>query len=238
MSFLLPFNVKFVSQMIKGKNRVKKVKNPWPTKDAMEQIYDMKLWGGKEYDFYSGEGSHHPDLVKPYLKVVAQFIQSFTTPLTVCDLGCGDFNVGKELVPYTAKYIAVDIAEQLIERNKTKFSADNLEFQYLDLAEDDLPAGDCAIVRQVLQHLSNQEVHKVVTKLAKFKYVILTEHLPEGDFVSNKDIISGQGIRLRKQSGLRLTDTPFNFQVKQEKQLLSVVDDYKGKIVTTLYHVF
>lgn len=209
-------------------------KKPWPTRDAMEQVYKKNLWGGRNADFYSGAGSHDPGLVEPYIKAVTTFLTSFETPLVVCDLGCGDFNVGKELVKYTRKYIAVDIVAELIERNNKIFNEEKLEFQCLDIASDELPAGDCALLRQVLQHLSNKEVQRIVQKLSDFKYVILTEHIPEGDFTPNKDIISGQGIRLKKQSGLDLLAPPFHLKVKEERQLLSIPAQYsKGIIVTT-----
>lgn len=140
---------------------------------------------------------------------------------------------------HTKKYVAVDIVADLIDRNRATFKAAHLEFHCLDIAVDDLPSGDCALLRQVLQHLSNAEVQDIASKLVDFKYVVVTEHLPEGEFTPNKDIISGQGIRLKKQSGLDLLAPPFNFKVKEEKQLLSVVlDDGKGVVVTTLYSVF
>lgn len=63
----------------------------------------------------------------------------------------------------------------------------------------------------MVQHLSNNEIKNVVEKLYKFKYVILTEHLPEESFEPNKDIISGQGIRLKNQSGVNLLVPPFKF---------------------------
>lgn len=221
------------------KKDIKRVKKPWPTKDAMEQIYERKLWGDNDSDFYSGEGSHHPEIVEPYIDVLTSFLASFETPLVVCDLGCGDFNVGKELVKYTEKYIAVDIVAKLIERNKEKFEAENLEFYCMDIAKDELPSGDCALLRQVLQHISNAEVQSIVSKLPDYNYVILTEHLPDGDFMPNKDIISGQGTRLKKQSGLNLLVPPFELQVKEEIPLLSLqFKDGKGGIVTTLYKMF
>ncbi|WCO00330.1 class I SAM-dependent methyltransferase [Psychroserpens ponticola] len=222
--------------MKNNKNNTILKKTPWPTKAAMDQVYKLKLWGENETNFYSGIGSHHPKLVQPYLDVLTSFLTSFKNPLVVCDLGCGDFNVGKELVKYSKKYFAVDIVEDLIEHNKVKFIDDNLEFHCINIAVDDLPPGDCVILRQVLQHLSNIEVQGIVNKLSKYKYVILTEHIPEGDFIPNKDIISGQGIRLKKQSGLDLLASPFNFKIKEEKQLLSVsLKDSKGIIITTLY---
>ena len=213
-------------------------KKPWPTQAAMAQVYNKNLWGNNNSLFYSGEGSHLPELVNSYIEIVTRFLKSFKTPLVVCDLGCGDFNIGNQLVKHTKKYIAVDIVEELIEYNKKTFIADNLEFNCLDIAKDNLPAGDCAILRQVLQHLSNNEIQQILSKLSQYKYIILTEHLPKIDFKPNKDIISGQGIRLKKQSGVNPLATTFNFKVKEEKLLLSVVlDDTKGVIVTTLYRM-
>ncbi|SRX74364.1 tRNA (cmo5U34)-methyltransferase [Aequorivita antarctica] len=204
----------------------------------MEQVYEKKLWGGNKTDFFSGEGSHRPEIVNPYLTAVTAFLTSFENPLTVCDLGCGDFNVGNTLVTHTAKYVAVDIVPSLIARNKETFNAPNLEFQCLDIAVADLPTGDCAILRQVLQHLSNAEIESIVNKLAAYKYIILTEHIPEGDFTPNKDIISGQGNRLKVQSGVNLLAPPFNFKVAEAIQLSAVVlEDGKGVIVTTLYQI-
>ncbi|MGB6269216.1 MAG: SAM-dependent methyltransferase, partial [Olleya sp.] len=81
-------------------------------------------------------------------------------------------------------------------------------------------------------------VQSIVSKLSNYKYVILTEHLPQDNFVPNKDIISGQGIRLKKQSGLNLLKPPFNLKVKESKQLLSVVlEEGKEVVVTTLYRI-
>jgi len=213
-------------------------KKAWPTRNAMEQIYEMKLWGDNNSEFYSGDGSHHPEIVNPYITAVTAFLISFESPLVVCDLGCGDFNIGQELVKHTEKYIAVDIVRDLIANNKEKFKADNLEFHCLDIATDVLPKADCVIVRQVLQHLSNAEIQRVVEKLSDFDYVILTEHIPNGEFTPNKDIISGQGIRLKKQSGVNLIAPPFSLKVKNETVLSSfVLNDGKGEIVTTLFTI-
>ena len=220
-------------------NNSKIIKKPWPTKAAMEQVYEMKLWGNSKSSFYSGAGSHEQTIVKPYIEAVSSFLRSFNELIIVCDLGCGDFNVGKQLVQYAKKYVAVDIVENLIVYNKKTFKEENLEFYCLDIAKDAIPTGDCAIVRQVLQHLSNAEVQSVVHKLAGFKYIILTEHLPQGNFMPNKDIISGQGIRLKKQSGINLLAAPFHMKVKLERELIAYdLKDNKGVLVTTLYVIF
>lgn len=216
----------------------KKIKKPWPTKQAMQQVYQLNLWGGEDVDFYSGLGSHDEAIVAPYLKAVIAFLKSLEKRLTVIDLGCGDFNVGHALVKYAHRYVAIDIVPELIARNQQEFKADNLEFRCLDIAKDDLPAGDCVILRQVLQHLSNAEVKQVVDKLSNYRYVLLTEHLPKGDFIPNLDIISGQGIRLKKGSGLDLLKDPFNLKINNEQILTSVpYPGGKGVVVTKLYEL-
>lgn len=215
---------------------MKKKKNPWPTKSVMQQIYEQHLWGGEGFDFYSGYGSHKPEIVKPYLDAVILFLNSQNELLNICDLGCGDFNVGKHLVEHTKNYIAVDIVEELIERNKILFKADNLEFRCLDICKDELPKFDCVILRQVLQHLSNSEIKNIVDKLSSYKYIILTEHLPIGKFTPNKDKIASQGIRLKQNSGVDLLAEPFSLKVKEVKILNeAILESDKGKIATMLY---
>lgn len=216
-----------------------KVKQPWPTKAVMNQIYDRHLWGGNEFDFYSGEGSHNPEIITPYLKALIQFLKTHHNNIVVCDLGCGDFNIGKHLVSYSKKYIAIDIVENLIRRNKDLYKANNLEFYCFDIAKHEWPLADCIILRQVLQHLSNQEIQNIIKKVVHYKYIILTEHIPLGDFIPNKDIISGQGIRMKQGSGVHVLVAPFNLKIKEAQVLGRYMDkNQKGQIVTMLYQLF
>lgn len=214
----------------------KNSKSPWPTQAVMEQIYQNHLWGGKEFDFYSGEGSHDLTIINRYLEAVINFLKSHHDSLTVCDLGCGDFNIGKHLVKHTKKYTAVDIVEGLIDRNKALFKGDNLEFQCLDISKNEFPKADCVILRQVLQHLSNSEIRRILNKISRYKYIILTEHLPISDFVPNKDKIACQGIRLKQNSGVNIVAEPFNFDTEQVEILNeAILGDKKSIIVTSLY---
>jgi SAM-dependent methyltransferase len=202
----------------------------------MNQIYEQHLWGGYEFDFYSGKGSHDSEIITPYLESVSSFLKSHDNNLVVCDLGCGDFNIGKHLIKFTKNYIAIDIVDDLIERNKIKFIKNHLEFKCLDIAKDELPTSDCILLRQVLQHLSNVEIESIVKKLKNYKYIVLTEHLPSGEFTANKDIITGQGIRIKLNSGVNLLESPFNLKISKQTVLNTInLGDNQGQIVTTLY---
>ena len=217
-------------------SRSKSSKISWPTKDVMEQIYDQSLWGGKEFDFYSGIGSHDPMIVNIYVKTVTNFLKSHDHKMTICDIGCGDFNIGQHIFKYSKKYFAIDIVEELIERNKMKFKTKNLEFLCLDIANEVLPKADVIIIRQVLQHLSNNEIQQILNRLKTCKYIILTEHLPVGDFIPNTNKIASQGIRLKQQSGVDILSAPFNFKVKKEDVLNEIVlKNGPGKIKTSLF---
>ena len=81
-------------------------KTPWQTKAVMTQIYDLGFWGkgSVEDKFYSGDGSHDPKIIEPYIQFVQEFLQSFKEKISLVDLGCGDFNVGKNFVQFTQKY--------------------------------------------------------------------------------------------------------------------------------------
>jgi hypothetical protein len=217
----------------------KKLKKPWPTKAVMEQIYEQNLWGGIPGEFYSGDGSHDPEIVNPYISAVTEFLSAFDPPLVICDLGCGDFNVGKQLAPFTRYYIAVDIVQELIAFHQNNNSKEHISFQCLDIAKNELPKADCAILRQVLQHLSNEEIKAIVSKLYAYKYVLVTEHVPEGNFEPNINILSGQGIRLKKHSGVDLIKPPFNLKVLEEQEVVSVpLRNGKGIIKTKWLRLF
>jgi 2-polyprenyl-3-methyl-5-hydroxy-6-metoxy-1,4-benzoquinol methylase len=207
------------------------------TEEVMGSIYRKKTWGGRKHDFYSGQGSHLSKIVDPYVKKILQFLESFDPKLTVCDLGCGDFNVGNRLVDASSRYIGVDIVPELIARNRERFTDPKLEFRCLNIVTEELPPADCILVRQVLQHLSNDEIVLVVKKLKKYKYLIVTEHVPKGDFVPNLEKKTGANIRLSQNSGVVLTASPFNYKPMKERELIQV-HIKKGQIVTTLYQNF
>ena len=70
-------NALFSLRMKKNENEIKKIKKPWATKKVMKQVYEMNLWGTHNAEFYSGDGSHLPEIVRPYLATVSSFLRSF-----------------------------------------------------------------------------------------------------------------------------------------------------------------
>ena len=205
------------------------------------RIYEQGTWG-KSSDpaqrFYSGSGSHDADIVGTYVGAILEFLSSLAKKPDAVDLGCGDFSVGTRVRHLCGKYIACDIVKPVIAWNRQRFKDDNVDFRVLDITRDKLPGGDIAFLRQVLQHLSNEQIQRAVGQIAaRYKYLVLTEHLPASDtFAHNLDKPVGGDIRLGFNSGIVLTSAPFNLQV-QEAVVLCEVAESDGIIRTILYRL-
>lgn len=204
---------------------------------VFEAIYRDGIWGGQAEgaDFYSGSGSHSPAVVQPYVSAVTAYLGTLEHEAVVVEVGCGDFYVGSQLLPACHRYIACDIVSPLIERNRERFHDPRLTFEVVDAVKDPLPQGDVLIIRQVLQHLSNADIARIVVKFAAYKHVIVTEHLPslEG-FRPNIDKPTGFDIRLKSSSGVVLTDAPFHLAVGSARVLCEVPEG-PGLVRTIAY---
>jgi hypothetical protein len=187
-------------------------------------IYRNNHWGRRwRQKFCSGPGSYEEAVVVPYVESVREFLTGLPRAPHVVDLGCGDFRVGRRLREVCSDYVACDVVPDLIQHNRKAFARLRVDFRCLNIIEDELPAGEVVFLRQVLQHLSNEQIARVLPKLSRYRFAIITEHLP-GDpaFVPNLDHRCGSGIRVTRNSGVVLTAPPFNFKVASQRHLRSV----------------
>ena len=223
-----------------GEYRIKKFLKKYrnlPTQQVFTRIYEKGVWG-KSGDslqpFFSGLGSRDETIVSTYIKSVQDFLSPFAEKPNVVDLGCGDFFVGSKIRQLCGNYIACDIVPNLIEFNKEKYKTLNVDFRVLDLTSDELPNGDIVFIRQVLQHLSNEQILRGLPKISsKYKYLVLTEHLPRvQDFEHNLDKPAGPDIRTSIASGIVLTSPPFNLKPKSERELCQA--DAAGEVIQTI----
>lgn len=202
--------------------------------EVFSRVYRNSHWGrswGRK--FFSGPGSHDPEVVDPYIRSVRDFLAEFPRPPDVVDLGCGDFHLGSQLRNLCGKYVACDVVPELVRHNARAFAQLQVEFACLDIVEDALPGGEVVFLRQVLQHLSNQQIAKVLAKLQQYRFLVLTEHLPaDPGFEPNLDHDFGSGIRVTRNSGVVLTAPPFNLRIAMERQLCGV--QYGGGLIKTL----
>ena len=215
------------------------------TKDVFSMIYAANIWGSSKNhsgDFYSGPGSHTTAVIDQYVQAVKTFCEQRDGRLSILDIGCGDFNVGSKICRIASSYIACDIVEELINNNQRKFSNLPVRFEVMDAIDECRFAADVVILRQVLQHLSNEAVQKILDNIkGKFKYLILTEAQPEhDDFTENLDIITGNKHRVFKNSGLNITADPFEFSYKNSWIIADMNHDFGSgieRLTTTVYEL-
>jgi hypothetical protein len=207
-------------------------------------IYREKLWGEDEHGKgTSGSGSHDPHVTVPYVDAVSSLLaEKFYD--AIVDLGCGDFTIGRRFIGLSRRYIACDISEVILERVRVDPDFRDVEFRKLDLARDELPVADLAIVRQVLQHLSNTEIQRFVRYLNStkcFRELLVTEHLPGmPGFKPNKDKPTGNGTRVGIKSGVVLHAPPFSLNYKSMRVLCEVPKETSGidaVVRSTLYEL-
>ncbi|KAI1126942.1 hypothetical protein F5Y10DRAFT_266653 [Nemania abortiva] len=209
------------------------------TSEVFSNIYKDNFWGNATSDtpFFSGTGSHNSDAVDPYVAAVRSFItRTFSKPPDAADLGCGDFNIGHQIRNITDRYIACDIVPQLIDYNRIAYADYNVDFRVLDIISEELPAAEVVLIRQVLQHLDNTRIAYILPKLYRYRWAIITEHLPsQDDFVPNLDIQTGD-VRLLVNSGLDLTKLPFHLR-HHGATVLCETPAIDGRIRTTAYQL-
>lgn len=183
--------------------------------EVFTRIYQRNQWGGKPGEFCSGSGStaHHAAV---YAEVIRNLISEKEIS-SVVDLGCGDFAVASQLLMAGVSYTGVDIVADLIRRNVDKFGADKVSFRCLDIISEEPPDGELCLVRQVFQHLSNDQIAKALGRLGKYRYVVVTEHYPAPtvEVVPNKDKPHGADIRVYDNSGVYLDLPPFSVTISR-----------------------
>lgn len=219
---------KFFSEILIARDKRRhniKYKN-FSRKEIFENIYKTSAWGKNGDKFYSGPGSHDERYVASYCDTIAEFIIKNNVK-SVIDLGCGDFNVAsrwlKKIKDNNKKidYTGIDIVEDLINSHNKNFASDNIRFLCRDAVSDELPDGELCIIREVLQHYNNGDILKIIKKLEKYKYVIVTESRTMKEYARefNIDTNTGAEARGRLASGIYLDEEPFNLKVKNLLQV-------------------
>lgn len=193
--------------------------------EVFTQIYETNGWGGGPGEFRSGSGTASKEVVSAYVARIFKEAkdEGFLNTAAV-DLGCGDFRVGQQLLPLFSAYVGVDVVAALIESHQRNYGNSTTRFAQLDVVQDEIPNGDVCFLRQVLQHLSNDQIADVLPKLQKYRWVYITEHYPSENRETkpNLDKAHGADIRLYQNSGVYLTEPPFSLPERAITAVLEV----------------
>jgi len=185
------------------------------TETIFTEIYEKNLWGaasgGKKY--CSGAGTIDEN-ASQYISVLQNFIQHQNIN-SVFEIGCGDFSImSSVLSPFeNLKYTGADIVKNVVNHLNSTYSNEQIQFIHMNATESTkYPKADLCVIRQVLQHLSNQQIIDILQKLKPYKYVIITEHIPLNPQIKNGDKSPNGYIRLqnRQISGIFLDAPPFS----------------------------
>jgi SAM-dependent methyltransferase len=179
--------------------------------EIFSEIYRNNWWGGQPGELYSGSGSSD-EISASFVQTVRDYIEAHGLRRVV-DLGCGDFRVGAQLLRPGLTYTGVDVVPDLVESHQRTVARAGVEFVVLDIVDDELPDGDLYLLRQVLQHLSNAQIGRVLVKLRDKPHVIIAEHHPAPHRLKrpNRDKPAGRGIRVPFRSGVYPDRAPFSF---------------------------
>lgn len=198
--------------------------------ETFKEIYEENVWGGKRGEFYSGDGSGE-QYAAVYADVIRKFIRENKIERVV-DLGCGDFRVASKFVSPDFHYTGCDVVFSLVRHLNETHKNETTEFRCVNIVEDELPDGDLCLIRQVLQHLSNAEIERVLENAQKYKFLIITEHYPnpQKNYTPNLDIPHGPSVRVQFDSAVVLDAPPFD--LKNVKLLLDVEAEEGTRIKT------
>lgn len=185
--------------------------------NSFSKIYSSHHWGGTSR---SGPGSD-PAMVGPYVTVLRSVIARKEIS-SVVDLGCGDWALSRTIDWQGLDYTGVEIVPDLVSALSATFSGPHVRFVCADLVRDELPSADLCIVKDVLQHLSNQSVSAFLSRLQqKYRFALLTNDISHvertgwrtlwarSEMEPNRDIADG-GYR-----PLRLTAPPFDLEAER-----------------------
>jgi len=171
-----------------------------PVEEIFTYIYKKNCWLSQES--ISGPGSE--------LRVTHNMRQALTTLIkrlgitSIADAPCGDLNWMRHVDIGTCRYIGIDIVQELIENNIRLFGTTR-EFMHLNLIEDIIEKVDLIICRDMLAHLTDEQIFKVLKnfKQSGSKYILVTTNL-----ASNENVYIARTGDWRK---LNLELPPFNF---------------------------
>jgi SAM-dependent methyltransferase len=153
-------------------------------KRVFNWYYSSKIWGGG-----SGSGST-PEVTAPYRDFLTDFMKQHAIK-SVVDLGCGDWQFS-HLIDWTGiDYTGVDVSSVVL-RNNSKFAKPGVRFIEMNGVTGDIPNADLLIMKDVAQHLTNDDIRRFIPNLSKFKYALITNgSYKVSDIVNSENTIGG-----------------------------------------------
>jgi SAM-dependent methyltransferase len=175
------------------------------SEEVFTEIYQSGFWNENGFSRSGAEIRVN----KGYVALLQDFMQKNHIHKVV-DLGCGDWQFSRYIDWSGIEYIGYDVVKYVIERNQKNFAQPSIMFIQGDALEIELPEADLLICKDVLQHLSNEDILQLLEQLYKFKHCLITNDVNHVTLSSkNPDILRGD------YRPLDLTRPPFNLEGKK-----------------------
>jgi hypothetical protein len=120
-------------------------------KSVFSNIYDTSTWGRG-----SGNGSH-PAATIQYRSFLENFI-SMNDISSIVDIGCGDWQSSQYISFHNSSYIGFDVVDSVVRKNNTLYANSKIQFQTMPDDPRNLPDADLFIMKDVLQHLTDEQI--------------------------------------------------------------------------------
>lgn len=159
-------------------------------RDKFAYIFETNLWGAKETQSGLGSSLNATQQVRTALQRVC----SDYGVKTLLDLPCGDVSWIHHAGLPIREYIGGDIVPEIIERNRSLDDLRNLpysvQFEVLDITQDQLPCAELVLCRDCLVHLSFANIRAALKNVyGSGACFLLATTFPEQDL--NEDIEDG-----------------------------------------------
>jgi len=130
------------------------------------EYWDARYRSGRD----SGVGSYGNE-VEIKLKFLVELINSvYPEVKTILDVGCGDFNLGKQLldrIPEDVTYLGLDVSEAIVSRNNNSYGSDRIKFEVFDFQPIQ---ADLVICMDVLFHIIEDADYERMVKYLNMVY--------------------------------------------------------------------
>ncbi len=142
---------------------------------AHAEIFDF-IYASDGWEGGSGAGST-PQATAQYRAFLKDFMAEKAIK-SVVDVGCGDWQ-SSQLIDWTGvEYTGIDVSAVVLNNTK-RFARDGVRFMQGDGRTMELPGADLLIVKDVLQHWSNDDIRAIIPKFARFRYCIVANGATE-----------------------------------------------------------
>jgi hypothetical protein len=140
--------------------------------EIFDEIYHSEKWVDGLTSPKSGSGSH-PDNAKPYVQFVQEVISN-NHLLSVTDIGHGDWRMWRDFNFEGVKYTGIEISEKAHDLAMEATPVADRNFLLQDVIRNNrIPQSELLITKDVLQHLSNDNIQKLLLLFTKHPLIII-----------------------------------------------------------------